>query len=94
MSRILDKDATIQLLASLEPGKPVALNPGDSFHHPTHGPMLVSKVYGWERGHQLNKRGGGFHFDPIRAFVVSAFRQGRKKAEKVNFLPPAKKEVA
>lgn len=82
----LDKQATIAMLAALKDGdKP--LGPGDVFHHPQHGAMTVSRVTGWKdmmhfEGHRLVG---------IRAWTITAFRTGRKKAEKVNFLLPAKK---
>lgn len=86
--RTLNKAETIAMLVALKDGdKP--LNPGDVFHHPEHGPMVVSKDYGWTDMLQFGKK-----ITPHRVLVVSAFRDGKKKAEKVRFLLPDKKAVA
>jgi hypothetical protein len=83
----MDEQATIAMLGSLKDGdKP--LEAGDSFHHPAWGPVRVSKVYGWEGGFQLKRRNGAYNFDPTRVLVVSVFRPGYKKAQKVNLLQP------
>lgn len=86
MGRVLDEAATIQMLRDLQIGDS-PLEPGDVFHHPSYGPMTVSRIRGWESAwhidndHQLKDIGD--------TFVVTAIRQGRKRAEKVIFLPPA-----
>lgn len=83
-----DKTATIGMMASLKDGdKP--LQTGDHFHHPTLGRMRVSRVLGWKDSFQLAKgKRGGYDFKPCRSLVITAFREGAKKAERLNLLPP------
>jgi hypothetical protein len=81
-----DKSETIALLARLKDGdKP--LQSGDTFHHPEHGAVVVSKVYGWQDAFRLVNKRGANHFEPCRRLSVSFLRPGKKKAEKVSIMP-------
>lgn len=81
----MDKAATAAMLAGLKDGVE-PLGPGDVFYHPQHGPMTVSRSLGWK---------DAMHFTPknelkgIRVLAVTAKRQGKAKAERINFMLPA-----
>lgn len=78
-----DEAATLRMLADLKDGDmPIA--PGDSIV--VGGDTLVcSKVYGWKDGFTFAEE-----LAPARFLQVSWFRNGAKRAEKVNLNLPRK----
>lgn len=60
-----------------------AFGVGDTFIHPVHGKMAVSKVVGFQEGMTFGKE-----LKVVGLWVVMAVRDGKKRAEKVSFQVP------